>query len=137
MDASTTMVTRAARRPVDRAVAWFLLVLMALGSLALWTVVPALTLRFGIDLLPSQALQLVAGLALVPTAMIVFSVFLFWLNGLYLRVTGHWGYDEEEDRPRRLRGPLEPLMVWSLVVALVLISYWFFFLAEGPGHLGP
>ena len=137
MDATPAMVTQPARRPVDRVVAWFLIALMAAGSLAMWTVVPAVTLRYGIDLLPTQALQLVVGLALVPASMIVFSLFLFWLNGLYLRVTGHWVYDEKEDRPRRLRGPLEPLMLWSLLVALVLIAYWFFFLAEGPGHLGP
>jgi hypothetical protein len=131
------VVNQPAQRPVDRVVGAFLIVLMAIGSVATWTVVPVATLRFGVDLLESQALQLIAGLILVPTAMILFSVGLFWLNGLYLRVTGQWGYDEEEDRPLRRRGPLEPLMLWSLLIALVLISYWFFFLAEGPGHLGP
>jgi hypothetical protein len=137
MGATRVMTSQPARRAVDRAVAAFLIVLMAIGSVATWTIVPIATLRFGVNLLESQALQLIAGLVLVPTAMILFSVGLFWLNGLYLRVTGQWAYDEEEDRPLRRRGPLEPLMLWSLLVALVLISYWFFFLAEGPGHLGP
>jgi cell division septal protein FtsQ len=124
-------------RAVDRAVAWLLLVLMALGSLALWTAVPLATLRFGVHQFESPALNLIAGLILVPLAMILFGMVLMRLNVLYLRVTGNFAYDPDEDRPRRLRGPLEPLLVWSLLVALVAISYWFFFLAEGPGHLGP
>ena len=132
-----TTVPRRGPRALDRLVAVFLLVLMAVGSLAMWTVVPYVALRYGIDLLGSQALQLLGGLVLVPLSIGLFAMLLFWLNGLYLRVTGHWGYDSEEDRPRRLRGPLEPLLVWSLLAALVLMTYWFFFLADGPGHLGP
>jgi uncharacterized membrane protein len=134
---AATTVARRSPRALDRAVAFFLLALMAAGSLAMWTVVPYLALRYGIDLLDSQALQLVGGLLLVPLSIGLFSMLLFWLNGLYLRVTGHWGYDADEDRPQRLRGPLEPLLVWSLLAALVLMTYWFFFLADGPGHLGP
>jgi hypothetical protein len=110
---------------------------MAAGSLAMWTVVPYIALRYGIDLLPSAALQLIGGLVLVPLAIGLFAMLLFWLNGLYLRVTGYWAYDVESDRPRRLRGPLEPMLVWSLIIALLLMTYWFFFLADGPGHLGP
>ena len=132
-----TTVPRRSPRALDRVVALFLLALMAVGSLAMWTVIPYLALRYGIDLLPTQALQLIGGLLLVPLSIGLFAMLLFWLNGLYLRVTGHWGYDAEEDRPRRLRGPLEPLLVWSLLAALVLMTYWFFFLADGPGHLGP
>jgi hypothetical protein len=122
---------RTGLRLIDRLVAFFLLVLMAVGSFALWTLVPSATLRFGVGTLESPALQLIAGLTLVPAAMIAFSFLLLWLNGLYLRVTGHWTYDEEEGRPRRLRGPLEPLMIWSLVLALITLVVWFFFFAEG------
>jgi hypothetical protein len=118
-------------RPIDRLVAAFLLVLMGVGTFALWTVVPGATLKFGVGTLESPALQLIAALTLVPAAMTVFALFLLWLNGLYLRVTGHWTYDEKEDRPRRLRGPLEPLMLWSLGLALVTLVVWFFFFAEG------
>ena len=32
----------------------------------------------------------------------------------------------------RLRGPLEPLLVGSLVVALIALFAWFFLLAENP-----
>ena len=134
---NATTVPRRSPRALDRVVAFFLIALMAVGSLAMWTAVPYLALRYGIDLLPSQGLQLIGGLVLVPLSIGLFAMLLFWLNGLYLRVTGHWGYDDDEDRPRRLRGPLEPLIVWSLLAALVLMTYWFFFLADGPGHLGP
>lgn len=132
-----TTVPRRSPRALDRLVALFLLALMAVGSLAMWTAVPYVALRYGIDLLESQALQLIGGLVLVPLSIGLFAMLLFWLNGLYLRVTGHYTYDAEEDRPRRLRGPLEPMLVWSLLIALVLMAYWFFFLADSPGHLGP
>lgn len=75
---------------------------------------------------------LLVGLFAAPTAMMLFAPVLFWLNGLYLRVTGHWAYDAEEDRPRRLRGPLEPLLLWSFMIAFVALAYWFFFLAGNP-----
>ena len=134
---ATTAVPRRTPRAADRLAALFLLAMMAAGSLAMWTVVPYVALRYGIDLLGSPALQLMGGLVLVPFSIGLFALFLFWLNGLYLRVSGHWAYDSDEDRPRRLRGPLEPMLVWSLLIALALMAYWFFFLADGPGHLGP
>ena len=123
---------RPALRPVDRMVAAFLLVLLGIGSLALWLVVPAGSLWLLSRLSDNSEYHLLVGLFAVPAAMMLFAPLLFWLNGLYLRVTGHWAYDAEEDRPRRLRGPLEPLLLWSFVIALVVLCYWFFFLAEGP-----
>ena len=123
---------RPALRPVDRMVAAFLLVLLGIGSLALWLVVPAGSLWLLSRLSDNSEYHLLVGLFAVPAAMMLFAPLLFWLNGLYLRVTGHWAYDEEEDRPRRLRGPLEPLLLWSFVIALVVFCYWFFFLAGDP-----
>jgi hypothetical protein len=119
-------------RPVDRIVAGFLLLLLAAGSLALWLVIPAGSLWLLSRLSESSLYHLLVGLFAVPTAMMLFAPVLFWLNGLYLRVTGHWAYDAEEDRPRRLRGPLEPLLLWSFVIAFVALAYWFFFLAGNP-----
>ena len=61
---------------------------------------------------------------------------LFWLNGLYLRVTGvlaRLAADEEEaDWRRRVRGPLEPMLIASFLVALVGLLVWFFVFAENP-----
>ena len=119
-------------RPVDRLVAGFLLVLMAAGSLALWVVVPAGSLWALTQLSESKTFHLFVGIFGVPVAMMLFAPLLFWLNGLYLRVTGHWGYDEEEDRPRRLRGPLEPILLWSLLIAFAALCFWFFVLAKNP-----
>ncbi len=119
-------------RPVDRIVAGFLLLLLAAGSLALWLVIPAGSLWLLSRLSENSLFHLLVGLFAVPTAMLLFAPVLFWLNGLYLRVTGHWAYDAEEDRPRRLRGPLEPLLLWSFLIAFVALAYWFFFLAEDP-----
>ena len=71
--------------------------------------------------------------------MAVFSPLLFWLNGLYLRVTGvldRLVEDEEEaDWQRRVRGPLEPMLVASFVVALVALCVWFFVFAESPPRI--
>ena len=131
MGASQVAMRRTGLRTIDRLVALFLLVLMAVGSFALWTVVPSATLKFGVGTLESSALQLIAALTLVPAAMVLFAFFLFWLNALYLRVTGYWTYDQEEGRPRRVRGPLEPILLWSLMIAIVTLVIWFFFFAEG------
>ena len=132
MDSAETPVFKRGLTPVDRLVAAFLLVLLAAGSLSLWLVVPAGSLWLLSRLSENSEWHLLVGLFAVPAAMLLFAPLLFWLNNLYLRVTGHWAYDEEEDRPRRLRGPLEPLLLWSFLLAFAAISYWFFFLADNP-----
>jgi hypothetical protein len=71
--------------------------------------------------------------------MVLFARLLFWINKLYLRVlaqeTGLEPEDDaEEDRPRYARGPLEPILVASLVVALIALTVWFFAFAENPSH---
>jgi hypothetical protein len=120
------------RRLVDRLVAVLLLALMAAGSLALWLAVPAGFLWALSQLTSSSTLHFVVALVGVPLAMILFAAGLLWVNGLYLRVTGSWTFDETEDRPRRLRGPLEPLLLWSLLIAIVAMGAWFFFITDDP-----
>ena len=132
MDAVEAPVLKRGLRPVDRIVAGFVLLLLAVGSLALWLVIPAGSLWLLSRLSENSLFHLLVALFAVPTAMLLFASVLFWLNGLYLRVTGHWAYDAEEDRPRRLRGPLEPLLLWSFLIAFVALAYWFFFFAENP-----
>jgi hypothetical protein len=41
-------------------------------------------------------------------------------------------YEDDEDEPRPMRGPLEPLLAASLVIALVALVVWFFVFAENP-----
>ncbi|MEK6278040.1 MAG: hypothetical protein AABM29_08510 [Actinomycetota bacterium] len=118
---------------MDRAAAGFLLVLLALGSLWLWIGMPALTLWVVAEIVDTPAQHLTLGLLGVPAGMILFASLLFWINGLYLRVTGAAAVVEEDEGLRRVRGPLEPLLLWSLVIALIALIAWFFFAADGSG----
>ena len=114
-------------RPIDRAVAGLLLVLMAAGSLWLWIGVPALTLWGVAQIVDTSGQHLVLGLLAVPATMVLFAGLLFWLNGLYLRVTASQRTLEDEDGElRQIRGPLELLMGWSLAAAVVVALVWLF-----------
>lgn len=123
----------------DRIAATFLLVLMGIGSLVLWIGVPVGCLYAASKMTDTQAGHYLIALPLTVGAMIAFGTFLFWLNRLYLRITIPWLLEEqdEDEPPRRLRGPLEPMMVGSLVIALVALCVWFFFLAGDPGPGSP
>jgi Na+/H+ antiporter NhaD/arsenite permease-like protein len=114
-------------RPIDRAVAGLLLVLMAAGSLWLWIGVPALTLWGVAQIVDTSSQHLVLGLLAVPAAMVLFAGLLFWLNGLYLRVVASRLMLEDEDGElRQIRGPLELLLGWSLAAAVVVALIWLF-----------
>jgi hypothetical protein len=120
-------------RARDRLAAAFLLALMTAGSLVLWIGVPVGSLWAASKLSDSIAGHLLVALPLTLAAMIVWGTFLFWLNGLYLRVIGALTEPEDPDEPpRRVRGPLEPLLVGSLVIAIVAFGVWFFAFAEDP-----
>jgi hypothetical protein len=129
---------RAARRQpelraIDRLAAAFLLCLMAVGSLVLWIGVPAATLWVSSKLVDSLAGHFVISLPMTLAAMIAWGAGLFWLNALYLRVTAFFEEpDDPDEPPRRIRGPLEPILVGSLVIALVALFVWFFGFAENP-----
>jgi hypothetical protein len=133
VDAEAPTVHRAERGTIDRLAAGFLLVLMTLGSFALWIAVPAATLWASSKLVDSLAAHFVVALPLTATGMILWGTGLFWLNALYLRVTGFFDEPEDPDEPpRRLRGPLEPILVGSLVIALIALCVWFFGFAKNP-----
>jgi hypothetical protein len=114
-----------------------LIVAMAIGSFALWIVVPLGCLWLSSKVVGSSAEEYLLGLPMTIAAMILFGMALVWLNRLYLRVTGVLArYEAEREEfgvaPRFLRGPLEPLLVGSLVIALVAMFVWFFLLARNP-----
>jgi hypothetical protein len=115
-----------------RAAAGFLLLLLVIGSLALWIGIPVATLWVLSKLTESSTYHFVFGLIGVPLAMALFAPFLIWVNALYLRVTGEYTSEEDEDPPRRLHGPLEPILIACFVVALVALFVWFFAVAENP-----
>jgi hypothetical protein len=101
----------------------------------LWIGVPAAALYVSGQLTSTRGGHVIIALPLTLVAMVAFGAFLIWLNRLYLRITIPWAVaeaDEDED-PRRLRGPLEPLLVGSLLVALVVLFIWFFVFAQNPG----
>ncbi|MFI5122073.1 MAG: hypothetical protein ACHQJ5_04200 [Vicinamibacteria bacterium] len=123
----------------ERIAGTFVLAVMTLACLGWWIGIPLLTLWGLAQATSDGPTHFVAGVVGVPLAMALTAPILLWLNGLYLRVTGIRARAEaEEDEGgwnRRLRGPLEPLMFASLVIALVALCIWFFFLAEQPPRI--
>jgi ABC-type dipeptide/oligopeptide/nickel transport system permease component len=120
----------------DRVAAAFVLAVLAAACLVFWIGIP-LGVLWGLSKATDDATtHFVSGLLGVPLAMALFSPILFFLNNLYLRVTGvldRLAEDEEESGwQRRVRGPLEPMLFVSLAVAIVALCIWFFFIAEDP-----
>jgi ABC-type dipeptide/oligopeptide/nickel transport system permease component len=120
----------------DRLAAAFLLLIMGAACLSFWIAVPVGVLWALSKATGSFVTHFTLGLVLVPMAMVAFSPVLFWLNALYLRVTGVLARLEADQREagwsRRIGGPLEPLLIASLVIALIAFAVWFFFYAEDP-----
>jgi len=122
------------RRVADRLAAAFLLLLLGVGSLVLWIGIPFGLLWFFSRVTDSWNGHFLMSLVLIPLAMALFAPALFWLNGLYLRVTGVIRPDEEDDdeQERRIRGPLEFFLYLGMVAALIALTIWFFFFAKNP-----
>jgi hypothetical protein len=114
----------------------FVLAVMAIACVVFWIGIPIGGLWALSKATDSFAGHFVLGLMLVPMAMVAFAPALFWLNNLYLRVTGVLQRLEEDQREagwqRRVRGPLEPMLMVSFGIALVAFCIWFFFVAENP-----
>jgi hypothetical protein len=121
----------AGARSVRLAAAWFLLLLLAAGSFGLWIGVPVLSLLLASEVTDSSGLHLPIALAFMIPGMFAAGLLLSWLNLLYLRVTGGEIVGTGAFRARR-KGPLEPLMVISFVIAVVSLFVWFFAFAENP-----
>jgi hypothetical protein len=109
---------------------------MAAGSLVLWTAIPVGCLWLVGKFTDTVAAHFLIALPLTVASVALFAALLFRVNQLYLRVTGAWFPDAdeeyEEDEPRFPRGPLEPMLVGSLAIALVALVVWFFLFAEDP-----
>jgi len=140
-----------ARAPVARLADWlaaaFLMALMGVGAFALWIGVPIASLYGTSKVAHSTGEHFMLALSATVVAMICWGAFLSWLNRLYLRVTGviaRYQAEEEEFGPGAappfLRGPLEPLLIGSLVIALIALTAWFLFFAHGldvPSSVAP
>lgn len=120
----------------ERIAGAFLLVVMTVGCFAFWIGIPWVTMWALGQVTDSKTVHFLSALVAVPALMLLAATGLFWLNGLYLRVTGvlrRLEADEDEaEWRRRLRGPLEPLLLASLAIELVALFVWFFFIAENP-----
>jgi hypothetical protein len=117
---------RLGMRAVDRLVAAFLLLMLVVGSFVLLIGVPIATLWALAQATDSATHHFVLGLLAVPLAMALFAPFLLWVNALYLRVTGAYRVaEDEEGLRRRLRGPLEPILLACFIVALVALIAFF------------
>ncbi len=114
--------------PRERLVGWFVLVVLGAACLTFWIGIPILILWGLGELTDSGTTHFLGSLLGIPTAMVVFSPALFWLNGLYLRVTGTLRRLEEEELEsgwrRRVRGPLEPVLTACFVVAVAALLAW-------------
>jgi hypothetical protein len=129
---AVTMERKPVVRALDRVAAAFVLLLLAVGSLFLWAGIPYGLLWFFARVTDSWNGHFLMSVVLIPIAMALFAPVLFWLNGLYLRVTGVLRPDEEEDPGRRLRGPLEIFLYAGMIMAVVALCVWFFGYAHNP-----
>jgi hypothetical protein len=126
-------VERAGRQ---RVAGFFVLGVLLVACVIFWICVP-LAFLWGLGKATDDGTtHFVVGLLGAPLAMAAFSPILFWLNNLYLRVTGvldRLAEDEEEGGwHRRVRGPLEPILMVALAVSIVALCIWFFAFAENP-----
>jgi hypothetical protein len=128
-----TMERRPLVRVMDRVAAGFILILLGTGSLVLWIGIPFGLLWFFSRVTDSWNGHFLMSLVLIPIAMALFAPALFWLNGLYLRVTGVLTRaDLQEDAGRRLRGPLELFLYFGMIMAVIALCVWFFGYAKNP-----
>ena len=133
---AAAMERRPIVRALDRVAAGFILLLLGLGSLFLWVGIPYGLLWFFARVTDSWNGHFLMSVVLIPIAMALFAPALFWLNGLYLRVTGVLRpADEEEDPGRRLRGPLEIFLYAGMLMAIVALCVWFFGYAHNPPEI--
>jgi hypothetical protein len=127
----------------DRLAAAFLLLVLGVGALVLWIGVPALCLWGASKITNSIVSHYLVATPATLVAMVAFGWFLYWVDRLYLRVTGAFDPtlfdedydDEDDDEPRIPRGPLEPLLIASLFIAVAALFVWFFVFAENPSSL--
>ena len=124
-----------APRALDRFAAISIFIVLIASAFFFWLGIPILVLWGLSKAIQSRAEHFVLGLIAAPAAMAAFAPFLFWLNRLYLDVTGGLPAEELPPRMRRrqgLRGPLEWVLVGSLLASIVALTVWFFFFAKNP-----
>jgi hypothetical protein len=131
------------RNVVAKPAAFFLILLMAVGSVFLWLGIPFLWI-WGVSQMvdtsqPTFGPYIAIAIGL-PASMFVFGRFFLWkLNDIYARVTGQtselrvqlaWLRSMRGERqPQRTTSVLDVVMIVSVAIALVAFGIWFFFFA--------
>lgn len=122
--------------------AFFLILLMAIGSVFLWLGIPVgwiWGVSQAVDSSEPQLGPYLVILAGIPITMFVVGKVLFKLNDVYARVTGQpsevqvqlaWLRSMRGERtPARRTSVLDVVMVISVGIAVVVFAIWFFFFA--------
>jgi hypothetical protein len=119
--------------------------LMALGSLAIWTVIPGAWLWVTRDL--SGGARFIVCIAGSAITMLAAGALLYRLEGAHNRITGRPGREPakpgwersvaEQQRARRSLTLLDGLLVGSALVAAVALVVWWAFFADSPDPSGP
>jgi hypothetical protein len=127
------------RRPQDRLAAAFLLALMAVGCAVTWVAVPVACMWLAGELTDNFGTHFVIALPASVLGIVVSVMGLLRINRLYLRVTlgptmGLDDDDLDQEERRWMRGPLEPMLIVTLVLAVIALFGWFFFIAENPSR---
>ena len=117
------MTAHVVQRGRDRVVAASILVVLLASAFFFWLGIPILVLWGLAKATQSRVTHYVLGLITAPVAMAAFAPILFWLNRVYMRTTGRL-LEEEPPRGwrRGLRGPLEHVLVFSLLVSIVALT---------------
>jgi hypothetical protein len=130
------------RTIAEKPAALFLILVMALGSISLWLVVPVAWIYFASHTVKTTQptlgpyLLILAG---VPVSMFIVGKLLYRLNGVYERLTGQdsevrvqlpWHRSMRGERAvQRRTTVLELVMIVSVTLALFAFGIWFFFFA--------
>ena len=138
MDAQAMIAVEHPGQGRRRVAGFFVLAVLLIACVVFWVGVP-LAFLWGLGhATDSGTTHFVVGLLGAPLAMAAFSPVLFWLNNLHLRVTGVLARaeadEEEAGWQRRVRGPLEPILMAALAIAIVALCIWFFGFAENPSR---
>ena len=119
-----------------------LIALMAIGSIMMWLGAPIFWIWLASHTVDSSQPQLGAYMLVIvgiPTTMVILGKALSKLNRIYaemmgtvseVRVPAPWlrslRGERESTRPRTV---LDVVMVWSVGLAVVVMGFWFFFIA--------
>jgi hypothetical protein len=139
---------RTGRAATKLLVEYILVVLIFAGSLLMWIGLPLGWLWLVTRVLEHYPEAYAGALFGCPVTMTLFGLLLARLNRIYLRLTGRHPEQQRtawlkslsgERGPRRQRTVLDTSMTISVVLAMIVITIWFFFYAHSylPGLPAP